>query len=106
MDLGSKTAHKLYGQAIAAAKPASSELRPATEQAPRKDFAETLADVAQDTVDTIVRGEQTAMQGLAGKADAHSVVEALAATELALETAVTVRDKVVEAYQEILRMPV
>jgi hypothetical protein len=27
-------------------------------------------------------------------------------TELAVETAVTVRDKVVEAYQEILRMPV
>ena len=37
---------------------------------------------------------------------AHALVQALAQTELAVETAVTVRDKVVEAYQEILRMPV
>jgi flagellar hook-basal body complex protein FliE len=29
-----------------------------------------------------------------------------AQTELAVQTAVAVRDKVVEAYQEILRMPV
>ena len=36
----------------------------------------------------------------------HSLVEALATSELAVETAVTLRNKVVEAYQEILRMPV
>jgi flagellar hook-basal body complex protein FliE len=30
----------------------------------------------------------------------------LASTQLAVETVTTVRDKVVEAYQEILRMPV
>ena len=39
-------------------------------------------------------------------ADPHSLVQALASSELAVETAVTLRDKVVEAYQEILRMPV
>ena len=38
--------------------------------------------------------------------DPHSLVQALAQAELAVETAVTVRNKVVEAYQEILRMPV
>ena len=43
---------------------------------------------------------------MTGRADAHSVVSALAASELAVQTAVTMRDKVVEAYQEILRMPV
>ena len=41
-----------------------------------------------------------------GDADPHSLVTALAQTELVVETAVTVRNKVVEAYQEILRMPV
>jgi flagellar hook-basal body complex protein FliE len=44
--------------------------------------------------------------GLAGRADPGSVVQALAQTELAVQTAVAIRDKVVEAYQEILRMPV
>ena len=43
---------------------------------------------------------------LTGGADPHSLVEALATSELAVETAVTLRNKVVEAYQEILRMPV
>jgi flagellar hook-basal body complex protein FliE len=43
---------------------------------------------------------------MTGRADPHALVEALAQTELAVETVVSVRDKVVEAYQEILRMPV
>lgn len=42
----------------------------------------------------------------AGRGDAHSVVEALATAEVALEGAVTIRNRVVEAYQELLRMPV
>jgi flagellar hook-basal body complex protein FliE len=33
-------------------------------------------------------------------------VQALAQSQLAVETVTAVRDKVVEAYQEILRMPV
>ncbi len=55
---------------------------------------------------TISRGEQASMNYMTGSADPHSVVEALAAAELAVQTAVTVRDKVVEAYQELIRMPV
>ena len=51
-------------------------------------------------------GEAKVTAGLTGRADPQAVVEALAATELAVQTAVAVRDKVVEAYQEILRMPV
>lgn len=54
----------------------------------------------------VARGEQASMAYMTGSADPHSVVEALAAAELAVETAVTVRDKVVEAYQELIRMPV
>lgn len=37
--------------------------------------------------------------------DAQSVVEALAEAEMTLQTVVTVRDRVVGAYQELLRMP-
>lgn len=59
-----------------------------------------------DVASSITQGEQAAMKYMAGSADPHSVVEALAAAELAVQTAVTVRDKVVEAYQELIRMPV
>ena len=55
---------------------------------------------------TVAKGETAAMNYMTGSSDPHSVVEALAQAELAVQTAVTVRDKVVEAYQEILRMPV
>ena len=55
---------------------------------------------------TVTQGEKAAMNYMTGSADPHSVVEALAQAELAVQTAVTVRDKVVEAYQELIRMPV
>ena len=50
--------------------------------------------------------ETTTQAMSAGTGDAHSVVEALATAEVALEGAVTIRNRVVEAYQELLRMPV
>ena len=61
---------------------------------------------AQDFVATLQASEQTAMAAMTKGADPHALVQALAQTELAVQTAVTVRDRVVEAYQEILRMPV
>jgi flagellar hook-basal body complex protein FliE len=82
--------------------------RPAT--APKPQTAGTggtdFAGVARDFAQTLREGEQTAMAAMSGNADPHALVQALAQTELAVETAVTVRNKVVEAYQEILRMPV
>ena len=71
-----------------------------------KSFTETMTEVGGNAISMLGKAETTALAGMAGKADPHAIVEALAAAELALETAVTVRDKAVEAYQEILRMPV
>ncbi|MCC6946300.1 MAG: flagellar hook-basal body complex protein FliE [Bradyrhizobiaceae bacterium] len=47
-----------------------------------------------------------AMQLAAGKADLVDVVTAVAETEVAVETLVSVRDKVIQAYEEIFRMPI
>lgn len=66
----------------------------------------TLVRGAKDFTATLANAETIAQQAMTGNADPHALVEALANTQLAVETAVTVRDKVVEAYQEILRMPV
>lgn len=65
-----------------------------------------LSTAFQDFASTLQASEATAMQAMTTGADPHALVEALAQTELAVQTAVTVRDRVVEAYQEILRMPV
>ena len=50
--------------------------------------------------------ETTSIAGMIGKADPQSVVTALASAEIAVQSAASVRDKVVESYQEILRMPI
>lgn len=80
--------------------------RPATAPDPTSDAGQAFGRAAQGFIETLKNSEQTAMAAMSGGADPHALVQALAQTELAVETAVTVRDKVVEAYQEILRMPV
>ncbi len=80
--------------------------RPATAPDPTSSAGNAFGQAAAGFIETLQQGEQTAMASMSGGADPHALVQALAQTELAVETAVTVRDKVVEAYQEILRMPV
>ncbi|MDF1871737.1 flagellar hook-basal body complex protein FliE [Vannielia sp.] len=81
--------------------------RPVTAPKPGgEESGNAFAKVADGFADMLQNAEQTAKDAMVGKADPHALVQALAETELAVETAVTVRDKVVEAYQEILRMPV
>lgn len=81
-------------------------LKPATEPDPRDDIARSFARVAEEFTHTLQSAETTAMGAMYKDADPHLLVEALTQSQLAVETAVTVRNRVVEAYQEILRMPV
>ena len=108
MDVKASLASQLYSQVQTAARPA-----PAPAAAAAAGSGTTVGQAAEafrlatgDFMETLRSGEETVKAGLAGRADPQAVVEALAATELAVQTAVAVRDKVVEAYQEILRMPV
>lgn len=68
--------------------------------------ANAFVGAVESFSETLAHGEAQARAAMTTGADPHALVTALAQTELAVETAVTVRDKVVEAYQEILRMPV
>lgn len=65
-----------------------------------------FAALAQSVTATLNRGEETARAAMTGNADPHALVEALASSQMAVETVATLRDRVVEAYQEILRMPI
>lgn len=96
MDINSKIAASAY----AAARPATSPSEKAhTENRPAPNEFSGFVQSLQQT-------EKIALGSMTGTAEPHALVMALAQTELAVETAVTVRNKVVEAYQEILRMPV
>jgi flagellar hook-basal body complex protein FliE len=80
--------------------------KPATAPQPDEGTATAFADMASEFTSTLKHSESQSMAAMTGDADPHALVQALAQTEMAVQTAVTVRDKVVEAYQEILRMPV
>lgn len=69
-------------------------------------FAALLGEAARGAADTLYRGEATSLQAIAGKADIADVVTAVNSAEVTLQTVLAVRDRMVEAYQEILRMPI
>ena len=97
MDLSTTLAARGYGAARDIAQPQPQE---------GGEAAGGFARAAQDFAQTLRSGEDTAKAAMTGGADPYALVQALAQTELAVEAAVSVRDRVVEAYQEILRMPV
>ncbi len=97
MVINSTIAGQNYDAARHAAAPAAS-----SERRIEADYGAALGEFANG----LQRAETAARASMVAGADPHALVEALAATELAVETAVTVRDKVVDAYLEILRMPV
>jgi flagellar hook-basal body complex protein FliE len=95
MDIRTSLATQSYAQARSAAAPE-----------PQESGEALLGRLVGSFAETLQQGEETAKAAMVGNADPHALVQALAASQLAVETVATVRDKVVEAYQEILRMPV
>ena len=69
-------------------------------------FTTELENVAENWIETLRQGETKSEQAVAGQVDIREVVMAMNNAELTLQTAVAVRDKVVQAYQEIMRMPI
>lgn len=70
------------------------------------DFGQVLRDQVQGVVDQGKAAEAKQAGLMAGKADLVDVVTAVSETEVALDTLVSVRDKVISAYEEIMRMPI
>ena len=70
------------------------------------DFAQMLANSVQGVVDAGKTSDQMAMDMVSGKADMVDMVTAISQTEMAIESMVTVRDRVISAYEEIMRMPI
>ena len=69
-------------------------------------FTDMLGQILSAGVNTIQGGEAAAIQGLNGAAPAFKVVEAVMAAQRTLQEGLSIRDKVVSAYQEISRMAI
>ena len=68
-------------------------------------FSEFLKGKLGDSIETMKAGETMSGKAVTGEADIADVVGAVTSAEVTLQTIVAVRDRLVSAYQEIMRMP-
>jgi len=69
-------------------------------------FGDFLSKAVQDSIGTMKQGETMAARQVAGQANIVDVVGAVNQAEMTLDTVVAIRDKVVQAYQSIMNMPI
>ena len=70
------------------------------------DFGQMVRAAVGDVVDQGRHSENRMLAYANGKADVVDVVTAVAETQTAFETMVTLRDKVIAAYEDIMKMPI
>jgi len=68
-------------------------------------FGDILKQSLQTAVDAQHKSEKISGAALAGKADMTDVLQAVTDAEMALNTVLAVRDKVVQAYNDVMRTP-
>lgn len=70
-------------------------------------FAQMIGDTLESSLDTVKNAESLKLQSVTtGKVEMADLVTAIANAELTVNTVVAVRDRVISAYQDILRMPI
>ncbi len=101
------TAVNAYKQAAGAVSSAVGANKPvAMPSSDDQTFAGMVTESLQHAVQSGRQAEELSLKQISGEADLKDVVTAVANAEHTLETVVAVRDKVLSAYQEILRMPI
>lgn len=70
------------------------------------DFGSMVGGAAETALQTLRTSEQVATAGVSGTADVQQVVQALSDAELTMQTVVAVRDKVLGAYNDIMKMTI
>ena len=71
-----------------------------------QDFSAFMEEATRNSIDTLKSGEVMSMKGITGDADLNDVVSAINSAESTLQLVTTIRDKMIQAYQEVMRMPI
>lgn len=69
-------------------------------------FADLVEQSLEAAVKTSENADAMSVQAMAGDANLVDVVTSVSAAEVALETVVSIRDRVIGAYQDIMKMPI
>lgn len=99
---------------IASGKAASAYLNTAKIAAPgtggqeeeKLSFGSLIKGALEQVMSTQKASEKVSAQAVIGKADLTQVVQAVTEAETTLQTVVAVRDRLIAAYQDIMRMPI
>ncbi len=73
---------------------------------PGRTFADLVGESLEAAIETGRQSDQISAQAIAGKADLTEVVSAVTNAEITLQTVLAVRDRMIQAYQEIVQMPI
>jgi flagellar hook-basal body complex protein FliE len=101
-----------YGNTLKAAEDIIARVKAATGGADETQQVQggSFMDMVNQSLDTAVasgyKSEDISKKLLMGKADLTDVVTAVSNAETALNTVVAVRDRVINAYQDIIKMPI
>ena len=69
-------------------------------------FGSAITQALDQAVQTGHAADDQAMQALSGGGNLTDVVTALSHAEMTLQAATAIRDRVVQAYQDIMKMPI
>lgn len=69
-------------------------------------FGDLVTNALTQTTAAVSGSEAVTAKAVSGKADLVDVVTAVSNAELMVNTVVGVRDKVISAYQEVIKMPI
>ena len=69
-------------------------------------FSAVLKDAIGNVVEAGKKSDAQTVAMASGKANVMDVVTAVAETDVAVSTLVSVRDRVIQAYEDIMRMPI
>jgi flagellar hook-basal body complex protein FliE len=78
----------------------------ATSGASGASFGNMLSRAMEGVVEAGHAADAKAMEGIAGGGNLTDIVTAVSRAQLALQTTTAVRDRVVQAYQQIMQMPI
>ncbi len=92
------------GAASAYARAQGAGQEPSGPSAPA--FGDALTRALGSVVEAGHQADAQSMQAIAGGGNLTDVVTAVSRAELALQSAVAIRDRVVQAYQDVMRMPI
>jgi len=109
MDITATSAVRAYAQALGRAGEAGPDSADIGTPAPSggPSFANMVKDVVETTANGLATSEAATIQAVTGKnADLLDVVTAATNAELTLQTVVATRDKIIQAYQDIMQMPI